>query len=102
MDKSLCAHSNSQTLTAPLHISALSQQPQLPPCPTPATLSDQDDLQDAYNADIFAFLDVTQGLAENLGTHLGSHEAMGSGMWSWMDDNVTGHTDTFTSDYCLQ
>jgi hypothetical protein len=70
----------------------------------PATLSEQNDFQDTHNADSFALLDVTQGLAENLGSHLESYEAMGSGMRSWMDDNITGHTDTITipSNYGVQ
>jgi hypothetical protein len=98
MDKSLFVDRHSQNSTAPPHVSPWSQQSQPPPSSATATLPGQnDDLQPTQNhADFFALLDVTQGLAENLGSHLESHEAMGSGMWSWMDDSITEPAATIT------
>jgi salicylate hydroxylase len=97
MDKSLFVDRHTQNLTGPPHASRWSQQSQQPPSSTSATLPEQnDDFQPTPHADFFALLDVTQGLAENLGSHLESHEAMGSVMWSWMDDSITGPADTIT------
>ena len=94
MDKSLILDRPSQNLVGPPQASSMTQQPQLPPGAAPVPLPEQNGFDNSHNVDFFTLLDVTQGLAENLGSHLESHEAMGSGMWSWMDDNITADADT--------
>ena len=97
MDKSVFVDRHTQILAGLPHAPSWSQQSQLPPSSTSATLPEQNaEFQPTPYADFFALLDVTQGLAENLGSHLESHEATGSGMWSWMDDSMTGPEDTIT------
>ncbi|KAI9750735.1 MAG: hypothetical protein M4579_006336 [Chaenotheca gracillima] len=36
--------------------------------------------------DLFALFDFTQDLTEHLGSHLETYETMGSGMWSWSEE----------------
>jgi hypothetical protein len=96
MGESLFSDRNIQTVTVPPFATPLSQQSQAASYPTSTILPEQHSVQNAHHADFFALLDVTQDLAENLGSQLESHEAMGSGMWSWMDDNMTEQMDTIT------
>jgi salicylate hydroxylase len=47
------------------------------------------DSQASHNVDFSTLLDVTQGLAENLGSQLESYSAADSVIWAWMNENVS-------------
>lgn len=93
MDESIFSNRNIQSLAVPPLANPLSKQSQAPTYSTSTIISEQHNFQNTHHTDFFALLDVTQDLAENLGSQLESHEAVGSGMWSWMDDNdgADGH-----------
>lgn len=98
MDASLWVSRDERNFIPPENIGTISEKHRLPRPPrisTPDTLAQEMNLQDSPNFDILALFDTTQGLAENLGSHLESHEAMGSAMWTWMHE---GYADEHVID----
>lgn len=58
------------------------------PYPLPSTLDEAAAAAaGGYDLDFLALLDVTQDLAENLGSQLESHGGMEPAMWAWMDQS---------------
>ena len=43
-------------------------------------------VEEAPPTDLFALFDFTQDLTEHLGSHLETYESIGSGMWSWSEE----------------
>ena len=90
MDKSLWLVGNSSPARAgeDSEDSIMSSQTYMRPYSDMATTTSwaQPEPEAQYNLDFLTLLDVTQDLAENLGTQLETHEGAGSTLWSWIEE----------------